>query len=161
MLTFRYHVGKPFGGCTVEVENADGLLHITHNEVLVATHAKRHLDEDDARFEGGPKAARPSAPTVGFEVLRSVDTSGSVSFAGKGYRVGPLQGPRGGRVHVVGDTVQITIDGQLVRTHKARHDRSKEFGAMAQPTGKARSGPRWCRIATGTSLGHGCRTRTR
>jgi transposase InsO family protein len=139
VLKFRYHVGKHLAGCTVEVENAGGLLHVTHNEVLVATHAKRHLDEDDARFEGRPKATRPSAPTVGFEVLRSVDSSGSVSFAGIGYRVGNRYKGQEAGVRVVGDTVQITIDDQLVRTHKARHDRSKEYGAMAQPTGKARS----------------------
>jgi hypothetical protein len=41
-------------------------------------------------------------------------------------------------VRLVGDTVQITIDGQLVRTHRARHDRSEEFGALAQPNGKPR-----------------------
>jgi transposase InsO family protein len=139
VLKFRYHVGKHLAGCTVEVENAGGLLHVTHNGVLVATHAKRHLDEDDARFEGRPKATRPSTPTVGFEVLRSVDSSGSVSFAGIGYRVGNRYKGQEAGVRVVGDTVQITIDGQLVRTHKARHDRSKEYGAMAQPTGKARS----------------------
>jgi hypothetical protein len=139
VLKFRYHVGKHLAGCTVEVENAEGLLHVTHNGVLVATHAKRHLDEDDARFEGRSKATRPSAPTVGFEVLRSVDTSGSVSFAGIGYRVGNRYKGQEAGVRVVGDTVQITIAGQLVRTHKARHDRSKEYGAMAQPTGKARS----------------------
>ena len=34
-------------------------------------------------------------------------------------------------VRIVGDTVQITIDGKLVRTHKARHDKAKEFGALA------------------------------
>lgn len=139
VLTFRYHVGKHLRGCAVEVENADGLLYVTHNGVLVATHAKRHLDDDDARFEGRPKAVRPDAPTMGVEVLRSVDTSGSVSFAGIGYRVGNrFKGQEAG-VRVVGDTVQITIEGQLVRTHRARHDKSKEFGAMAQPTGKARS----------------------
>jgi hypothetical protein len=139
VLKFRYHVGKHLVGCTVQVENADGLLHVSHNGVIVATHAKRHLDEDDSRFEGRPKASRPSAPTVGFEVLRSVDTSGSVSFAGIGYRVGNRYKGQEAGVRIVGDTVQITIDGQLVRTHKARHDRSKEYGAMAQPTGKARS----------------------
>jgi hypothetical protein len=34
-------------------------------------------------------------------------------------------------VQLVGDTVQITLDGALLRTHRARHDRSKEFGALA------------------------------
>jgi hypothetical protein len=139
VLTFRYHVGKHLRGCAVEVQNTDGLLHVTHDGVLVATHAKRHLDDDDARFEGRPKATQPAPPTMGVEVLRSVDNSGAVSFAGTGYRVGNrFRGQEAG-VRVVGDTVQITIAGQLVRTHRARHDRSKEFGAMAQPTGKARS----------------------
>jgi len=35
-----------------------------------------------------PKAARPAQPTEGTEVLRIVDTHGSISFAGTGYRVG-------------------------------------------------------------------------
>jgi len=32
---------------SAEVENSAGLLHVSHNGVLVATHAKRHLDDDD------------------------------------------------------------------------------------------------------------------
>jgi hypothetical protein len=139
VLTFRYHVGRHLAGCSVEVENSAGLLHVSHNGVLVATHAKRHLDDDDVKFEGRPKAIRPGRPTTGSEVLRIVDTAGSVSFAGTGYRVGnKFKGQEAG-VRLVGDTVQITIGGQLVRTHKGRHDKSKEFGALAQPTGKARS----------------------
>jgi transposase InsO family protein len=138
VLTFRYHVGRHLSGCTVEVENSDGLLNVTHNGVLVATHAKRHLDDDDARFEGRSKATRPASPTIGSEVKRTVDPWGSVSFAGTGYRVGnKFRGQEAG-VRIVGDTVQITIRGQLVRTHRARHDKSKEFGALAQPNGKPR-----------------------
>ena len=63
---------------------------------------------------------------------------GSVSFAGTGYRVGNKFKGRQAGIRLVGDTVQITIDGQLVRTHRARHDKSKEFGALAQPHGKPR-----------------------
>lgn len=138
VLTFRYHVGRHLSGCSVEVENAEGLLHVIHNGVLVATHAKRHLDDDDAKFEGRPKATRPAPPTTGTEVKRIVDHWGSVSFAATGYRVGnKFRGQEAG-VRLVGDTVQITIEGQLVRTHRARHDKSKEFGALAQPNGKPR-----------------------
>jgi transposase InsO family protein len=138
VLTFRYHVGKHLSGCSVEVENADGLLHVTHNGVVVATHAKRHLDDDDVKFEGRSKATRPAPPTMGSEVKRTVDPWGSVSFAGTGYRVGnKFKGQEAG-VRIVGDTVQVTIRGQLVRTHRARHDKSKEFGALAQPNGKPR-----------------------
>lgn len=139
VLTFRYHVGRHLSGCAVEVQNTDGLLHISHNGVLVATHAKRHLEDDDARFEGRPRASRPAPPTMGVEVLRRVDKSGAVSFAGIGYRAGNRFIGQEAGVRVVGDTVQVTIQGQLVRTHRARHDKAKEFGAMAQPTGKARS----------------------
>jgi transposase InsO family protein len=138
VLTFRYHVGKHLSGCSVEVENTAGLLHVSHNGVLVATHAKRHLDDDDVKFEGRPKAIRPKPATKGGEVTRIVDTWGSVSFAGTGYRVGNKLRGREVGVRLVGDTVQITIDGQLVRTHRARHDKSKEFGALAQPNGKPR-----------------------
>ena len=138
MLTFRYHVGRHLSGCSVEVENAEGLLHVIHNGVLVATHAKRHLDDDDAKFEGRPKATRPAPPTTGTEVKRIVDHWGSVSFAATGYRVGNKFRGREAGVRLVGDTVQITIEGQLVRTHRARHDKSKEFGALAEPNGKPR-----------------------
>jgi hypothetical protein len=138
VLTFRYHVGRHLAGCTVEVTNSAGLLHVSHNGVLVATHAKRHPDDDDVKFEGRPSATRPAAPTTGTEVMRTVDTTGSVSFAGTGYRVGNNYKGQSAGVRLVGDTVQITIEGRLVRTHRARHDRSKEFGALAQPNGKPR-----------------------
>ena len=138
MLTFRYHVGRHLSGCTVEVENADGLLQVSHNGVLVATHAKRYLDDDDAKFEGRSSATRPSTPTTGSEVMRTVDPTGSVSFAGTGYRVGNRFTGQSAGVRLVGDTVQITIKGRFAWTHRARHDRSKEFGALARPHGKPR-----------------------
>ena len=74
----------------------------------------------------------------GDEVLRSVDSSGAVRFAGTGYRVGNRYIGETVGVRLLGDTVQITLDGALVRTHRARHDKSKEFGALAQPNGKPR-----------------------
>jgi transposase InsO family protein len=138
ILKHRYHVGRHLTGEAVTIESADGLLHITHNGVLVATHARRHLVDDDDKMDRRAKAARPRLPTKGGEVLRIVDKHGSVSFAGTGYRVG--NGYRGQTVgvRIVGDTVQITLDGTVLRTHRARHDRSKEFGALAQPNGKPR-----------------------
>ena len=71
-------------------------------------------------------------------MLRVVDSSGGVSFAGTMYRVGNRFIGQTAGVRLVGDTVQITIDAALIRTHRARHDRSKEFGALAQPNGKPR-----------------------
>jgi Integrase core domain len=138
ILKHRYHVGRHLTGEAVTIESANGLLHITHNGAVVATHARRHLSDDDDRMDRRPQATRPAEPTKGGEVLRIVDKHGSVSFAGTGYRVGNRFIAATVGVRVAGDTVQIALDGALLRTHRARHDRSKEFGALAQPRGKPR-----------------------
>jgi transposase InsO family protein len=138
ILKHRYHVGRHLAGQPVAVESVDGLLHVTHHGVLVATHARRHLAEDDVRMDRGAKASRPARPTTGGEVRRKVDPSGSVSFAGAGYRVGNRYVGEIVGVRVVADTVQITQDGLLLRTHRARHDKAKEFGALANPGGRPR-----------------------
>ncbi|MCA1704099.1 MAG: IS481 family transposase [Actinobacteria bacterium] len=137
ILKHRYHVGRHLAGQAVRVESKDGLLHVTHNDVVIATHARRHLIDDDERMDRTAKV-RPARPTKGGEVLRVVDSSGALSFAGAAYRVGNKYIRQVAGVRLVGDTVQITIDEVLVRTHKARHDKSKEFGALAQPNGKPR-----------------------
>lgn len=138
ILKNRYHVGKHLAGRTVSVESKDGLLFVHHHDVLVATHARRHLIDDDHRMDRSAKATKPARPTKGGEVLRKVDSSGAVSFAATAYRVGNKFIGQVAGVRIVGDTVQITIDGSLVRTHAARHDKSKEFAALAQPDGKPR-----------------------
>ncbi len=73
--------------------------------------------------------------------MGKVDRCGSVSFAGIGCRVGNrYAGQVGGRV--VASTVQITQDGLLLRTHRTRHDRLKEFGALDNPGGRPRRSSR-------------------
>jgi len=104
-------------------------------------------------------ASRPARPTIGEQVLRKVDPSGSVSFAGTSYRVGNRSVGHVVGVRLVADTVQITQDGTLLRTHRARHDKSKEFGALANPSGRPREHSR-CRIATGAIPRHGYRDST-
>jgi len=42
-------------------------------------------------------------------------------------------------VSLLGDTVQIKLDGKIIRTHEACHDKEKEHGAFANPGGRARS----------------------
>jgi hypothetical protein len=139
ILKHRYHVGRHLAGEAVTIGSLDGLLHISHNGTIVATHARRHLIEDDDKMDRRPHhARRPAQPTKGAEVLRIVDKHGSVSFAGTGYRVGNRYVGITVGVGLAGDTVQITLDGALLRTHRARHDQTKEFGALAQPTGKPR-----------------------
>ena len=138
VLKHRYHVGAYLAGQTVSVESKDGLLHVTHNGVVVATHARRHNVEDDALMDRTIKARRPSKPTMGTEVRRKVDPKGCVSFAGTAYTVGYRYRGQVVGVRLVGDTVQTVLDGVLLRTHKARHDRTKEFGALSKPNGKPR-----------------------
>jgi transposase InsO family protein len=139
ILKHRYHVGRHLAGEAVTIESSDGLLHISHNGVVVATHARRHLIDDDDKMDRSPHhARRPGRPTKGGEVLRIVDPHGSISFAGTAYRVGNRYRRQKVGVRLVGDTVQVSLDGALLRTHRARHDRSKEFGALAQPNGKPR-----------------------
>ena len=69
-------------------------------------------------------------------VTRKVDSSGDVSFAGTGYAVGVKYRRRQVQVAVVGDRVEISIGNQLIRSHKARHDRTREHGALANPGGR-------------------------
>ena len=138
ILKHRYHVGLYLAGQTVSVESKDGLLHVSHNGVVVATHARRHLLEDDDKMDRRSNTSRPARPTAGDEVLRKVDPSGGVSFAGTSYRVGNRYAGQVVGVRLVRDTVQITQDGTLLRTHRARHDKSKEFGALSKPNGKPR-----------------------
>ena len=61
-----------------------------------------------------------------------------MSFAGTLYRVGNRYARRVVDVRVVGDTVQIAQDGMLLRTHRVRHDKLKEYGALANPGGRPR-----------------------
>jgi transposase InsO family protein len=135
VLTFRYHVGRAYSGERVQVTSDDGLLYVHHREVLIATHARRHLVDEDVAFSAQPRA---KAPTKGDEVIRKVDPTGAVSFAGTNYRVGNAYRGRLAGVRIVGDTVQITVDDVLIRTHQSRHDKSKEYSALAQPNGKPR-----------------------
>ncbi len=62
-------------------------------------------------------------------MTRKVDSSGDVCFAGASYRAGNAYRRRQVQVAVVGDTVEISIGTQLVCTHRAHHDRTREHGA--------------------------------
>ena len=69
-------------------------------------------------------------------MTRKVDSSGNVSFAGTSYRVGSSYRRRQVQVAVVGDTVEISVGNELIRSHPVRHDRTREHGALANPGGR-------------------------
>jgi Mu transposase-like protein len=121
------------------VEN--GLVSVSHREVLVATHAQRHRpDRQAAALARAPRqrTQRPRQATVGQPVTRKVDSTGSVSFAGATYRVGNAHKRRQVQLAIVGDVVEISSGGEVIKTHPIRHDRSREHGAFANPGGRAR-----------------------
>ena len=134
-----YGVGVWLSGETVEVSVDDGVVSISHRGVLVQTHAQRHRpDKELAALQRKPKArvVRPRQPTVGQSVTRKVDMSGSISFAGHAYRVGKAHARRQVQVAIVGESVEISAGGQVLKTHPIRHDRSREHGAFANAGGR-------------------------
>lgn len=68
--------------------------------------------------------------------MRKVDSSGNVSFAAVSYRVGNAHRREQVEVRVVGDTVEISQSGKLLRVHAVKHDPVKAHGAFANPGGK-------------------------
>ena len=66
-----------------------------------------------------------------FGVTRKVDSGGGVSFAGFNYKVGKRHARRQVQVAIVGDTVEISAGGEILRVHPIKHDRSREHGAFA------------------------------
>jgi transposase InsO family protein len=136
--SFRYRVGPTFAGEAVEVVVQGGLVEILHQGVLVATHAERRRQEAKATRTNAPQASRARPASSGMSVVRSVDSSGSVSFAGASYRVGRSWGRRSVEVAIVAGSVQISENGKVIRVHQIKHDRSKEHGAFATPKGRPR-----------------------
>jgi len=138
LASFGYHVGRWLAGETVDVVvTTDGLVEISHRGVLVATHARQHPPEAEPQVWRRQPRARPiRPPTMGQPVVRKVDSSGGISFAGVSYRVGNPYRRQQVQVRVVGDTVEISKDGKLLRVHAVKHDPIKAHGAFANPGGK-------------------------
>jgi hypothetical protein len=133
---FSYRVGPVFAGEPVEVVVGHGLVEILHAGVLVATHAERRKEVGKPVKPSTQRAGRSRRATSGMVVVRSVDSGGSISFAGASYRVGRSWGGMSVEVAIVAGAVQISAVGKVLRVHQIRHDRSKEHGAFAMPNGK-------------------------
>ena len=134
----HYRAGVWLAGENVTVICDGGLVHLEHRGVLIATHARRHrLARQGAGLRRGvspPQLRRPTATAA--SVTRKVDGSGNVCFAGTSYRAGSKFRRRQVQVAVVGETVEISIGSELIRTHPIRHDRTREHGALANPGGR-------------------------
>jgi transposase InsO family protein len=136
LLNSKYHVGRYLAGQNVEVVLNGGLVEIFSDSVLVATHARKHPPELDESVHRQALAAASSRPKTDAVVIRKVDNNGAVRFAGTTYFVGQAHRRRQLEVVLLKDTVQIWDDDRLLRTHPIRHDRRKEHGAFANPSGR-------------------------
>ena len=125
-------------GQDVEVVCDGGLVNLHHRGVLIATHARRHaVAKEQAGMQRSVRRSLSVAPSASMvAVTRKVDSAGNVSFAGANYRAGNALRGRQVQVAVVGDTVEISIGNELIRSHPARHDRTREHGALANPGGR-------------------------
>ena len=135
---FDYVVGPTYAGQAVEVVVADGLVEVLHGGVLVATHAQRLRADQLDRAPRRPVQARARDATTGLTVTRLADGTGAVSFAGTSYACGRRWARASVQVAIVAGSVQLAVDGKVIRVHPIRHDRSKELGAFATPRGRPR-----------------------
>ena len=135
--TAQYKAGRWLAGQNVEVVCDGGLVQLHHRGVLIATHARRHpLDKEPAGIERGKRLPPAPKTVTSASVTRKVDSSGNVCFAGTAYRVGNRFRRRQVQVGIVGDTIEISIGNELIRSHPVRHDRTREHGALANPGGR-------------------------
>ncbi len=140
LATHKYPVGRWLAGETVDVEiRDDGLIEISHRGVLVVSHVRQHpvaKEPPTKRQQRTRVARRARPPTVGRPVVRKVDGSGAVSFAGVTYRAGRAYRRQQVQVRVVGDTVEISKEGRVIATHAVKHDPRRVHGALANPGGR-------------------------
>ena len=138
LARFGYKAGRVFAGEPVEVVCRDGLVEILYKGVVIATHAQRRRPGDPKPDAATARPGRVRAARSGPTVTRVADANGTVSFAGASYRAGRAWARSRVQVAIVGASVQLSVDGKIVRLHPIRHDRAKEHGAYATPNGRPR-----------------------
>ena len=110
-----------------------GLVDILHAGVLVATHAQRLRPTRPTGRRGPGSSRRARDATAGLTVTRLADGTGVVSFAGTTYAAGRRWARTAIDVAIVAGSVQLSKDGQVIRVHPIRHDRSKRARRVRQP----------------------------
>lgn len=135
---FSYNVGATYAGEPVEAVVSRGLADILHAGVVVATHAQRLREDQADRAPRAPVARRARDATAGVTVTRLADAAGAVSFAGTPYAAGRRRARTAIDVSIAAGPVQLSKDGQVIRVHPIRRDRSRELGAFANPKGRPR-----------------------
>ena len=81
------------------------------------------------RRPGVTLAVLPTWSWWAIAALTVILAAGAGYYAGWAYRGQQVQ------VALVGDSVQVAVAGRVIKVHPIRHDRTKEHGAFATPTG--------------------------
>jgi transposase InsO family protein len=110
-----YPTGRWLAGEVVEVRIDRRLVEISHRGEVVATHARQPNPAKASTRRVEPRAIVSRRPTTGPSVVRMVDGSGSISFAGSPYRVGNPYRRLPVDVAIVGRSVQISYQGVVVK----------------------------------------------
>ncbi len=105
--------------------------------VVVATHVRRLRQDQADRAPRARIVRNTRGATAGLTVTRLANHDGQLTFAGTAYRAGRMC-PHLHRRHHRHRSVQLSKDGEIIRVHPIRHDRSRELGAFANPQGRAR-----------------------
>jgi transposase InsO family protein len=136
----RYAVGRVFVGEPVEVVCQHGIIDILHDSVVVATHAERvRALRSQPSPRRAPTVTRARQASRGPTVSRIADANGVVNFAGTTYRAGRAWARQLIQVAIVAGSVQLSLDGAVIRVHPIRHDQAKEHGAFSTPNGRPRN----------------------
>jgi hypothetical protein len=98
----------------------------------------RLAQPDRVRRQRQTSARRVRDATAGLTVTRLADGGGVVSFAGTPYACGRRWARAAIDVSIVAGSVQLAKDGEIIRVHPIRHDRTRELGAFANPKGRPR-----------------------
>lgn len=122
-----HKVGVTFAGELVEAVVSGGLVEICYRQVLSPTHVQRG--------QAASSSARVRIPATGPSTVRMTDTNGNVYFAGARHRTGREQAFHPITVTMVGGSVQLCVDGKVIRVHAACGDPVKEHGTFATPNG--------------------------
>ena len=97
---------------------AGGLVDILHAGVVVATHAQRLRGDQADRRPRARVARRARDATKGLTVTRLADSAGTVCFAGTNYAAGRRWARQPIDVVIVAESVQLSRDGKVIRTHR-------------------------------------------
>jgi hypothetical protein len=151
----RSHVGRHLAGQRVAVECVDGLLHVTHYGVLVATHARRHLPEDDERIDRRAKASRPARPT---RATRSFPRSTRQARpASLGPATASLTGTSDRSSGFAWSPTPFRSPRTAVCFARAHHKQGQGVRSPGQPRWQTKEERSGCRIGTGATSRHGYR----